>query len=442
MCRLTGLPVIIILLLNSMSLKRLFKSGIGRFFGNIFHKKKIIFARFQGIQKALDVKHTQCLVDLEDKLLQDYYSILNQEACFWKQKSRVSWLKDDDRNTKIFHMSTLIRRRKNRLERLKDGSGVWMERQEDLKAVVVDFFKDLFTDRSSNKPFMNLPNFFPLLLEDEVRDLNAQVENSAIKDCLFAIGPLKAPGIDGFPAFFFQHCWNEYANDVTASVQHCFQHNRIPPGMNETLITLLPKVPNPISMNQIRPISLCTTMYKVVSKLLVCKLWPIMEKIISLNQVSFVPGHHITDNIVIAQEILHKFKLAKGKNGFLAWKIDLSKAYDRLSWGFIAYVLSEIGIDRSLLQLILSCISSVSFRAIVNGELSDAFQPGCGIRQGDPFSPYLFVIYMEKLNHLITHEVNKKRWKPVKMIFLFLLKLLLYKQRLSSPALISSVPFR
>ncbi|KAB2612582.1 hypothetical protein D8674_034898 [Pyrus ussuriensis x Pyrus communis] len=97
------------------------------------------------------------------------------------------------------------------------------------------------------------------------------------------------------------------------------------------------------------------------------------------------------------------------------WKIDLSKAYDRLSWDFIAYVLSEIGIDGSLLQLILSFISSVNFRAIINRELSHAFQPGYGIRQGDSLSPYLFVICMEKLSHLITYEVNKKRWKPVKV---------------------------
>ena len=131
----------------------------------------------------------------------------------------------------------------------------------------------------------------------------------------------------------------------------------LPEHLNETFIVLIPKVDNPINMTQFRPISLCNTTYKVISKILVTRLRPCMTNLISPNQVSFVPGRHITDNIIVAQEMLHKFKSSKGKKGFVAWKIDLSKAYDRLNWNFIRNVLREIGIRGQILELLMHCIT-------------------------------------------------------------------------------------
>ncbi|CAL9005576.1 unnamed protein product [Prunus brigantina] len=168
-------------------------------------------------------------------------------------------------------------------------------------------------------------------------------------------------------------------------------------------------------MSQLRPISLCNTLYKVVSKILVARLRPLMSKLVSPTQVSFVPGRHITDNIVVDQEMLHKFKVSKGKNEFVAWKIDLSKAYDRLSLNFIRDVLWEVVIRGRILELLMSCISSVQYKAVLNGELTEAFVPKCGIRQGDPLSPYIFVMCMEKLSHLIHQSVQDKIWKPVQI---------------------------
>ncbi|CAL9001792.1 unnamed protein product [Prunus brigantina] len=150
--------------------------------------------------------------------------------------------------------------------------------------------------------------YFPQLERFDCTRLNGEVSDVEFQSSLFAIGGLKTPGPDG------------------AS---------LPEHLNDILIALVPKVERPLNMAQLRPISLCNTLYKVVSKILVSRLRPIMTKIVIPIQVSFVPGRHIVDNIVIAQEMLHKFKVAKGQKGFIAWKIDLSKAYDRLSWSFI-----------------------------------------------------------------------------------------------------------
>ncbi|KAL5831019.1 hypothetical protein ACOSQ4_016373 [Xanthoceras sorbifolium] len=175
--------------------------------------------------------------------------------------------------------------------------------------------------------------------------------------------------------------------------------------MNQTLITLIPKIESPMEMSHLRPISLCNTMYKVVSKIIVQRLRGLLPKLISPNQVAFVPGRQIQDNIIVAQEVLHKCRIAKGKKGFIAWKIDLMKAYDKLQWGFIREVLTEIGIEGKILELIMFCVTSVEYKVVLNGELSEAFKPSCGIRQGDPLSPYIFVLCMEKLSHLIEQKV-------------------------------------
>lgn len=196
---------------------------------------------------------------------------------------------------------------------------------------------------------------------------------------VFSIGPLKAPGEDGLPALFFQKGWKLIKNDLCQFIQMCFQNCSFPTCLNATLIALVPKVDNPKAMSDLRPISLCNTMYKVITKIIVSKLKPLLSDIISPNQVSFVLGQHITDNIFILQELMSRFRNTKGKKGYIAWKIDLSKAYDRLSCRFVLDVLREMGLCHQLRELISHCLSTVSYRAIVNEETTEIVNPCCGL---------------------------------------------------------------
>ncbi|CAL8176297.1 unnamed protein product [Prunus armeniaca] len=257
--------------------------------------------------------------------------------------------------------------------------------------------------------------YFPQLERSNCTRLNGEVSDVEIQSSLFAIGGLKTPRPYGFPTLFYQNYWDLCSKDIISLVKDCFVRASLPEHLNDTLIALVPKVERPLNMTQLRPISLCNTLYKVVSKILVSRLRRIMTKMVSPTQVSFVPGRHIVDNIVIAQEMLHKFKVAKGQKGFIAWKIDLSKAYDRLSWCFIREVLCEIGIGGRILELIMHCISFVHYKAILNGELTIDFSPKCGIRQGDPFSPYIFVLCTEKISHIIQQKVLDQSWKTVQI---------------------------
>ncbi|CAL2279833.1 unnamed protein product [Prunus armeniaca] len=255
----------------------------------------------------------------------------------------------------------------------------------------------LFSQEIVKHSYLTLPKLFPVIDAANLELLEKEVDMAEIKQSLFGIGGLKALGVYGFPACFYQAQWNKCADDIFAMVTQAFQKCSIPDKLNYTLITLVPKLQSPQSMVQFRPISLCSTLYKVISKILVARLRPILPNLISPNQ-----------------ELMHKFKLSKGKKGFVAWKIDLSKAYDRLSWHFVEYVLLELRLPAPLVKLIMNCVQSVRYQINVNGELTAPFSPMNGIRQGDPLSPYLFVLCIKKLSHVIYDAVSKNKWRPVK----------------------------
>ncbi|XP_028062862.1 uncharacterized protein LOC114266180 [Camellia sinensis] len=159
---------------------------------------------------------------------------------------------------------------------------------------------------------------------------------------------------------------------------------------------------NPKRMSQFRPISLCNVVYKIVSKLLANRIRKILPEIISINQSAFVAGRLISDNVLASFEIFHFLKNKRhGKEGHFALKLDMSKAYNRVEWRFVRGVMERMGFNQYFVDTILYCISSVSYSVLVNGHPTKTFVPKRGLRQGDPLSPYLFVLCAEGLSSLI-----------------------------------------
>lgn len=223
----------------------------------------------------------------------------------WMQRSRVDWLREGDRNTKFFHSRAVWRARKNRIKRLCDDDGTWHENHASMGRVATSYFQKLFTA----DPSLNADPIIQLIepkVGDEINGkLCADFSDKEIADALFQIGPLKAPGKDGFPARFLQRNWLQLKEEVMEGVKEFFRSGVMPPGVNETVIVLIPKVEEPTKMTEFRPISLCNVIYKVVSKCLVNRLRPVLGEIISPEQSAFVPGRLITDNALIAFECFH-----------------------------------------------------------------------------------------------------------------------------------------
>jgi hypothetical protein len=226
-----------------------------------------------------------------------------------------------------------------------------------------------------------------------------------VKKAVFSIGDLKAPGPDGLHALFYKKFWHLVGNDITAAVLRAINERTIPNGWNETMIVLIPKVDNPEEVSQFRPISLCNVVYKIISKMLAARLKVILPEIISPTQSAFVPGRLITDNVLVAYECVHKIKnKRKGKSGLCAVKLDMHKAYDRVEWDFLRRMMIRLGFHIQWVDLVMACVSSVSYSVRFNSQMTEGFILTRGIRQGDPISPYLFLICAEGLSCMFKYS--------------------------------------
>ena len=330
-------------------------------------------------------------------------------------KARTNWLIAGERNTSYFHLSTIVRRSANKISCVKLENGEWIYDLDQIKHYFREGFLKFYTTESllSTKD-MTLEMACCRLLAHKAVGLASIPLNAEILVALKSMTPYKALGPDGLHAGFFQRHWNCVGDSVKDEVRNIFISCEMSAFLNQTLIAFIPKQKGLETISHFRPISLCNTVYKLVTKILVQRLRPHMPNLISPCQTAFVAGRRGSDNIIIAQEIIYFLNKHKGKEEFMIVKIDLEKSYDRLEWCFIRKVLTCFGFPPNIIKLIMSCISSSSTSLLFNGEKLPPFAPSRGIRQGDPLSPFIFLLCMEYLNTQIEDLCDSKQWMRVK----------------------------
>lgn len=197
-------------------------------------------------------------------------------------------------------------------------------------------------------------------------------------------------------------------------VSNTFETSNFLTDINATLVVLIPKIDSPENLSQFLLISLCNVLYKVITKVLANRMKHILSYIIIDGQSSFIPNRSITDNIIIVQEILHSKRRKNGEKA-MAIKIDLHKVNDILSWPFIKDTLRVIGFIGNFIWLTMFCVSLVSMQILWNGWPTPQFFPSRGVRQGDPISPYLFVLCVEILAHAIRISSLNGTWALIQI---------------------------
>lgn len=324
-----------------------------------------------------------------------------EEEQFWQQRSRIQWLKNGDRNTGFFHAITRQRRLLNSLSVIEDKDGMAAYEEPQIADVISDYFKEIFTS-SANTDFAAISSILSSKVTDEMNAmLTAIPSDSEIKLAVMSINGGKAPGPDGFSAKFYHSYWHIIGKDVIREVRQFFVSDYLQPQQNETHIRLIPKVTGLRSVSDYRPIALCNTHYKIIAKVLSRRLKPLLPALISPSQSAFIAGRAIGDNVLITHETLHYLRTSEAKKHCsMAVKTDMSKAYDRLEWGFIEAVLTYMGFATKWITWVMRCIDSVSYSFLINGSPQGSVKPSRGIRQGDPLSPYVFILCTEVLSAL------------------------------------------
>ena len=240
------------------------------------------------------------------------------EEVWLRQQSRVPWLRDGDRNTAYFQAQARQRKRINRIVGLRRADGSTCANGDEEKVEVLAFYQALYTAQGYN----NMGELLSYVLVRVTPDMNQLLEKPfeapEIHKALFQMAPSKAPGVDGFTVGFFQRHWKLLQHDVVPTVLDFLNGGELPAGLNDTLITLIPKVCHPQNITRYRPIALCLVLYKIAVKALANRARTILDEVIGEEQSAFVLGHLIMDNVLVAYETIHAIKRRKrGNEGVL-----------------------------------------------------------------------------------------------------------------------------
>ncbi|KAA3459484.1 reverse transcriptase [Gossypium australe] len=352
---------------------------------------------------------------------------IDKDERYWEQRTRINWLRYGDKNTAFFHSQASSRRRKNMIQKMQSDNGQVTENIQDIKNIARAYFRNLFGTEEREccnyllskikRCITEEDNQFlmaPYTKEDN-QFLMAPYTKEEIREATFGMGPTKASGEDGFLVIFYQQCWHIVKDEVNSFCLQVLNKGRDFKQVNSTHIVLIPKIANLTNMKQFRPISLCNVIYKIMAKAIANRLRGVIKKCIDAAQSAFVPGRLITDNILLAYEILHTLKQKRmGRKGFMAVKLDMSKAYDRVEWNFVKEIMIRMGFANGWIETILECIIFISYSVVINGFKGENFWPSRDLRQGDPLSPFLFLMCGEGLSSLMRLAMSEGSLKGVK----------------------------
>eukprot|EP00253_Pinus_taeda_P010417 PITA_10417 len=326
----------------------------------------------------------------------------------WRIKSRAIWLKSGDENTRFFHNYAKGRKSANTIWSLKDEEGSEVSSFTKLASLGKRHFERIFADsgEASIAQVLRTAQCFPRFVEEEeAEDLSRPVSKEEVEAAMKIMAKDKSPGPDGWTIELFLFFFDVIGSEITDVIEESRMKGEVYRPFNATFIALIPKKEDPGIFEDFRPISLCNCIYKIIAKVIAIRIFPFLSKNISSEQFGFLDGRQIHEAIGVAQEVIHSVRQKKKKGAVL--KIDLSKAFDRVSWLYLRMMLTHLGFNYTFTSWIMGCISSVSFAVLINGSASTFFNSQRGLRQGCPLSPLLFLLVAEGLSRLI-HKARRE----------------------------------
>ena len=246
--------------------------------------------------------------ELEDVLL--------KEEVQWRQKSRVKWIKEGDCNSKFFHRVATGRRSRKFIKSLISERGETLNNIEDISEEIVNFFGNLYSKPVGESWRIEGIDWVPISGESGGW-LDRPFTEEEVRRAVFQLNKEKAPGPDGFTIAVYQECWDVIKEDLMRVFLEFHTNGVINQSTNATFIALVPKKSQSFKISDYRPISLVTSLYKIIAKVLSGRLRKVLHETISGSQGAFVEGRHVLDAMFIANEVVDEKNKVRGGRGGL-----------------------------------------------------------------------------------------------------------------------------
>ncbi|GJS75871.1 putative RNA-directed DNA polymerase [Tanacetum coccineum] len=294
-----------------------------------------------------------------------------QRVSMLRQKARVRWDVEGDENTKFFHSFVKRRNNKNNIRGLL-VDGVWCEEPNSIKKEMVRHYKTLFSEGARSRPILCCDRIIKISFKEANR-LESDFDEKEIWQAIGGCGGDKAPGPDGFNFKFIRKFWEIIKADIVRAMKWFGDRMDISRGSE--------------------------WVKKVVGNM------------VGDVQNDFIKGRYILDGILLANETVEFIKRKKEKG--LVFKVDFEKAYDSINWRFIIDIMKRMGFGSKWIKWVENCLKSATMSILVNGSPTEEFRLERGVRQGDPLSPFLFILAAEGLNAIVSEAVDKGIFKGI-----------------------------